>query len=203
MRRSGIATLTNPYSPPEPADTLAPPRVSVSLRLFSSASFLCGFVAFMAYYGYPGYMNHSWYFGYLPALLVSAFAFAIAALALPWQPTRHNAASKSTVSFALALPVVCLAVAAALDATTQYGVFWLLPRLVVSMAASMTSWVLATRTHGTIRGRGLACSCHSTSVNLSISPALTKWSGRHAIPSSSASGILRHVSNSKYIRYSR
>jgi len=148
--------LNNPYSPPKAVDSIIRTPVALSLRCLSIAAFACGFVAFMAYYGYPVFMTPRWYFGILPTLAFLACSLGLIALAGPWKPSSREAVSLGLLILGVAYPLICLGLAVALNETTEYGVFWLLPRILMFMSASITFWAGVKLVHGVSRGRRLA-----------------------------------------------
>jgi hypothetical protein len=148
--------LINPYSPPEVLDSTVSERVAKSLRYLSIASFACGFVAFMAYYGYPAFMSPTWYFGILPALAFLACTFGLLALSGPWNPSSRREFSLVLVALGLAFPNASFGISATLDATTNYGTFWLSPRILMFLCASFACWGTSKSIHGVSRGRRLA-----------------------------------------------
>lgn len=149
--------MSNPYSPPETIDASVGRRIARSLRFLSIASFISGFVAFIAYYGYPVFMNPTWYFKILPLLALLACAFGIIAISGPWDPSDRTAFSIFLILLGLIFPVACLVINATLNATTSYGTSWLFPRVSMFLFATIVFWVASTRVHGVSRGRRLAC----------------------------------------------
>lgn len=148
--------MTNPYSPPESAIPALRSPVDLALSTLSFCSFAFGFVAFMAYYGYPAFMNPTWYFRVLPVLALFACILGLAALACPWKPSARTRWSLALVVVCVAFPLGCFVLATALNATTRHGVFSLVPRIGVFAAASAATWILSRQIHGDSRGRRLA-----------------------------------------------
>lgn len=146
----------NPFASPDHVDAPQKVHVSVVLRLLSLTSFASGFVAFMGVYGYPSEMNQAWVFGVLPILAGLACITGMAAVAGPWQPTTTTKWSWVTIGLGILFPLICLGLAAVLDATTKYGVHTYWPRIVVFFVAATTFWILSEGIHGQNRGRRLA-----------------------------------------------
>lgn len=148
---------SNPFASPEHVDSPKRAPVSIVLRGLSIGAFGCGFVAFMAYYGYAASMNPTWLFLVLPILAVLACSLSLAALAGPWQPSVAVKWSKSIIALGAVFPLACFGLAAALNATTKYGTHTYLPRIIMFFVATTALWIASEAVHGHKRGRRLAC----------------------------------------------
>ena len=147
----------NPFASPEHVDKPARVPVSFVLRCLSLVSFGSGFVAFMAYYGYPASIDQMWIFFLLPMQSVIACTFGLAALVVPWQPSSASKWSFSIFACGVAFPIACFGLTAVLSTILKYPGHGYHPRIILFFVATTTVWIAVQKVHGDIRGRRLTC----------------------------------------------
>jgi len=148
--------LTNPYE--SPIDCSPDERVSVSsvLRVLAILSLACGFSAFMARYGYIGWMTSQWIFVYLPVLGATSVLCGGACLVFPFSPSSRKTFAWLPAMACLLSVISCFLTAAALNQISPLAV-WALPPRILLWCFTLIAALLATRqSHGTLRGRRVA-----------------------------------------------
>ena len=152
--------MTNPYASPESTSHSDLPRIDWRLRLFSWLAFVCGFVGFMARWGYTGYMDATWIFRILPTLTTLSIVSAMIALAWPWQPSERKKVAWQIFVVGIVFvggSIILVNSFEALLPLLRLLPPWFVPQYGYAFIAALAAWIIATQLHGTIRGRRLAC----------------------------------------------